>query len=204
MSSHYFSDTPAKKYAPRFKIAFNFKGQNFTFWTTAGTFSPKDVDAGTSILLQYLRIPDRGKFLDVGAGYGVIGVILLRLNSNPDLHGTFIEVNPAAGKLIKKNLVENGCPKAEVVIGDFIEHEFAETFDYVVCNPPLKRGLKYVEQMFDKIALLLNTGGYFQFVAKTKLGAKRLRDYVSSEHLHFVPISEEIKSGYRVVTCQRA
>ncbi len=204
MSNHYFSDTPAKKYAPRFKIQFNFKGQNFTFWTTAGTFSHKDVDPGTQILLQYLHVPDNGKFLDVGAGYGVIGIIILRLGTNPNLQGKFIEVNPAAGKLIKKNLVENACPKADVVIGDFLNYEFGENFDYIVCNPPLKRGLNYVEQMFDKIALLLNVGGQFQFVAKTKLGAKRLRDYVSSEQLHFTSITEEIKAGYRVVTCTRA
>ncbi len=204
MSNHYFSDTPAKKYAPRYKIQFNFKGQNFTFWTTSGTFSNKDVDPGTKILLQYLQLPANGKFLDVGAGYGVIGIIILRLSPNPSLHGKFIEVNPAAGKLIKKNLVENGCSKAEVIIGDFLNHDFGEKFDYIVCNPPLKRGLKYVEQLFDKIALLLNVGGRFQFVAKTKLGAKRLRDYVSSEHLHFASIAEEIKAGYRVVTCLRA
>ncbi len=115
-----------------------------------------------------------------------------------------IEVNPAAGKLIKKNLVENGCPKAEVVIGDFLDHQFSETFDYIVCNPPLKRGQLYVEKMFDKIALLLNAGGQFQFVAKTKLGAKTLRDYVSAEYLHYTSIAEEIKAGYRVVTCRRA
>ncbi len=203
MSNHYFSNTPANKYAPRFKIQFNFKGQNFIFWTTVGTFSRKDVDPGTNILLQYLHLPTNGKFLDVGAGYGVIGIVILRLGFNPDLHGKFIEVNPAAGKLIKKNLVENGCSKAEVIIGDFLNHNFGETFDYIVCNPPLKRGLKYVEQMFDKISLLLNVGGCFQFVVKTKLGAKRLRDYVSSEHLHFTSIAEEIKAGYRVITCQR-
>jgi 16S rRNA (guanine1207-N2)-methyltransferase len=203
MSNHYFSDTPTKKYNPRLKIQFHFKGQNFTFWTSSGTFSKNDVDVGTKILLQHLAIPNNGTFLDVGAGYGVIGIIVLRLNSNPDLHGKFIEVNPVAGKLIKKNLIENLCPKAEVVIGDFLEYNFEEIFDFIVCNPPLKRGLGYVERMIDKIALLLNAGGRFQFVAKTKLGAKRLRDYISSEHLHLTLISEEIKAGYRVVTCQQ-
>lgn len=203
MSNHYFSDAPANKYAPRFKIQFTCYGKNFTFWTTAGIFSPKGIDPGTKILLQYLAAPSKGQFLDLGAGYGVIGVIILRLNPNPDLHGAFIEVNPAAGKLIKKNLVENDCPKAEVIIGDFLEHNFPNTFDYIVCNPPLKRGLKYVEQMFDRVAQLLNVGGIFQFVAKTKLGAKRLREYLGSPHLHFANFSEEIEAGYRVIKCQR-
>ena len=202
MSNHYFTEKPSKKFTPRIKINFFFNGQIFTFWTCSGIFSPKDIDPGTKILLKYLHYPCKGNFLDVGAGYGVIGIILLF--SSPDARGTFIEINPSAAKLIRKNLIENKCPKAEIIVGDFLQHKFIEKFDYIVCNPPIKRGLKYVEQIIDKISLLLNEGGLFQFVVKTKLGGKRLRDYVSLEHLHFTSISEEIKAGYRVITCQRS
>ena len=207
MSRHYFSDNPPSKFSPRSKISFSFRGQLFTFWTAPGVFSYTQIDAGTRIFLQYADLPEKGKILDLGAGYGVIGIVIFGLcgcqSENP-IELSFIESNPVAGALIKKNLVENKCPKAEVIVGDFLDHIFPAFFDHVVCNPPLKRGLSYVEQLFAKAAGILNPGGTFQFVAKTHLGAKRLRDYLALPELSFARVEEKkIKSGYRVIKAER-
>jgi len=201
--SHYFSDTPPAKPSPRSKINFSFKGQLLTFWTSPGVFSPTQIDAGTRIFLDYADLPTGGNFLDVGAGYGVIGIVILLVQSEYPLIAAFIENNPVAGALIKKNLVENHCPKSEIIVANFLDYQFSAQFDHVVCNPPLKRGLGYVEQMFAKVATLLKPGGSFQFVAKTHLGAKRLRDYLASPSLSFAKVYEKkIKSGYRVIKAE--
>jgi 16S rRNA G1207 methylase RsmC len=203
--SHYFSDSPATRSTQRSKINFSFKNEFFTFWTSPGIFSPTEVDAGTRIFLEYADLPSTGSFLDLGAGYGVMGIVILKCHTEGTLAATFIENNKVAGKLINKNLVENHCPKSEVIVGDFLQYEFLELFDHIVCNPPLKRGLAYVEQMFAKAASLMNAGGTFQFVAMTHLGAKRLRDYLASPTLPYSSVQElKIKSGYRVIKAEHS
>jgi 16S rRNA (guanine1207-N2)-methyltransferase len=203
--SHYFSDSPTAKSSHRSKINYNFKNEFFTFWTSPGIFSPTQVDAGTRIFLEYADLPTAGSFLDLGAGYGVMGIVILKCQVEGTLVATFIENNPVAGQLIKKNLVENHCPKSEVIVSDFLNYEFRGQFDNIVCNPPLKRGLAYVEQMFTKATSLLKAGGSFQFVAMTHLGAKRLRDFLASPSLPYTRVYEKkIKSGYRVIKAEHS
>ena len=74
MSEHYFSESPTSK-INLFTIKTNLRNQNFQFLTATGMFSPKNIDKGTRLLIETMELPIEGNILDLGTGYGVIGIV---------------------------------------------------------------------------------------------------------------------------------
>ena len=125
------------------------------------------IDRGTRELLKALtvRIRPGQRVLDLGCGYGPIGIVLGALE--PDAHVTMVDINQRACDLARQNLAANGIANAEVVCGDFAEAVGERTFDVIVTNPPIRAGRSVLRSMIDWAHAHLAPGGELFLVVRT-------------------------------------
>ncbi|MHA1693795.1 MAG: class I SAM-dependent methyltransferase [Candidatus Helarchaeota archaeon] len=195
-SEHYFTKHPSSK-LKLYKITGTFLSKSFNFFTSTGVFSYKKVDKGTSLLLNSIILPKNKKIkiLDLGCGYGIIGIVLASLL--PESHITMIDINSRAIWLSKKNITINNLKNIEVKYGDFLQ-VINNNFDLILTNPPISLGKSILFKLFRKSYEVLNNGGTLQLVIKTKQGAKstynELKQIFGENNVKLL----KIKSGYRV------
>jgi 16S rRNA (guanine1207-N2)-methyltransferase len=165
---HYFSQSPKIESRPHV-MKVNVCGVSLDFKTDRGVFSKNALDFGTRTLLESFRLPHEieGAVLDVGCGYGPIGITLSRLY--PDRHVTMIDVNERAVRLAKEN-VEFNKVKAEVFQSDLFE-QVKGTYSVIVSNPPIRAGKAVVHEILVKSHTFLNEGGELWVVIQKKQGA---------------------------------
>lgn len=153
-------------------IDFNFRDIKLQFTTDAGVFSKNGVDYGSQVMLKTL--PDiRGRVLDLGCGYGAIGITVAKLN--PDCNVTMIDINERAVELAGKNILLNRVQNAQCFQSDAFEH-VEGTFDAILSNPPIRTGKKVIYPMFENSINYLNTGGVLYIVIQKKQGAASAMD----------------------------
>lgn len=141
-------------------------GQGFHFYTDAGVFSKKMVDYGSQVLLNALDL-ERGKnLLDVGCGYGPLGISLAKVQG---VQSTMIDINSRAIDLAKKNAERNGVV-AHIFQSNIYEN-VSEKFDYIISNPPIRAGKKVVHEIIEGAFDHLNQGGSLTIVIQKKQGA---------------------------------
>ena len=165
MNSHYFTDNERLKTNPH-RIFYFYGANKYIFNTDSGVFSPKKVDSATDFLIK--NIPQiKGSLLDMGCGYGCLGIILAK---EYGLTLSQADINPRAVRLTKENADINGI-RSDVYLSD----GFAcidESFDYIAINPPIHAGKKVVYDMYEKSFLHLNHGGSLFVVIYKKHGAE--------------------------------
>ena len=168
-AKHYFTDNrdlPSRKR----EMKYFFLGTEYAFITDDGVVSKGEVDYGTHTLLKALSEESlTGSVLDLGCGYGVIGVVLKK--SFPDITLTAVDVNPRAAELATENAAKNGTP-FEVLVSDGFEGIAERTFDTVVTNPPIRAGKKVIYRMFEDAHAHLTEGGRFYAVIRRNQGAE--------------------------------
>ncbi|WP_397470765.1 class I SAM-dependent methyltransferase [Pyrofollis japonicus] len=168
---HYFR--PSRRKTPRMIISDNLRGVTVEFYVTADVFSPKGVDEGTRLLIEHARVPEEGVILDLGCGYGAIGITLAK--AFPRLRVFMVDINPKAVKLARMNAELNNVSDRVVVLeGDLYEPVKDLVFDAVISNPPLAAGSKTVERIITEAPSHLRDGGSLQLVMKK--GASRALD----------------------------
>src|SRR5438094_10236534 len=111
MGEHYFAPRPKAMRRPE-QIRFEVRGHAFTFRTDAGVFSGGKIDRGTELLLDALEIGPCELILDLGCGYGALGIVAARLSEGG--HVVLTDVNERAVVLARKNLGANGVANADV------------------------------------------------------------------------------------------
>jgi 16S rRNA (guanine1207-N2)-methyltransferase len=132
----------------------------------AGVFSKKMVDYGSQVLLNALDL-ERGKnLLDVGCGYGPLGISLAKVQG---VQSTMIDINSRAIDLAKKNAERNGVV-AHIFQSNIYEN-VSEKFDYIISNPPIRAGKKVVHEIIEGAFDHLNQGGSLTIVIQKKQGA---------------------------------
>ncbi|MBT7902498.1 class I SAM-dependent methyltransferase [Candidatus Woesearchaeota archaeon] len=200
-TEHYFS----KKQTSEFKIdkiIFNLQGDEFKFCVAPGVFSKNKVDKGTEVLVKNMIIIDGDKVLDLGCGYGVVGVVVKSLNS--DCSVVFTDSNERAIILTQKNLRLNKIkfrPK-DIRVGDMYQKiKPGEQFDTILLNPPQTAGKKVCFAMIEKSKDFLVEGGRLQLVARHSKGGKDLSKKMNLVYGNMREIAK--KSGYRVYLSQK-
>ena len=148
------------------------RGQNFAFTTTWGLFHPKGIDAGTSLLLERLEVPEDAACLDLGCGWGPIGVTLAHMAPSGVVH--MVDKDFVAVDYAQQNAVANGCSNARAYLSNGFSHvaEY-ERFDLVVSNLPAKVGGELLQYWMTESHRRLHPGGALWVV--TVAG---LKDYV--------------------------
>ncbi|MBW7477470.1 class I SAM-dependent methyltransferase [Paenibacillus oenotherae] len=168
MSDHYYTQAPGAKHEHR-EYETAIRGQQLRFMTDAGVFSKTGVDYGTRVLVEALDIPSHARVLDVGCGYGPIGIMAAKLA--PRGHITMIDINERAVQLAEKNAKLNGAANITVLQSDLFERVRGQEFDVIITNPPIRAGKAVVHQIFEEGAKLLASGGSMWVVIQKKQGA---------------------------------
>ena len=165
MADHYYTENPASAHDER-RVAVRALGQALTFTTDAGVFSRDGLDRGTEVLLNALP-PLSGRVLDLGCGWGAVGVALGK--ANPALEIVMTDVNARAAELSRRNARDNGVT-ATVVQGDGFE-AVTGRFDAIVTNPPIRAGKAVIYGLFERARDYLTPGGALYIVIRKQQGA---------------------------------
>lgn len=177
------------------KITYLYKNINFTFTTNSGLFSKDHVDEATSLLINNIP-PLTGSLLDMGCGYGCIGIILGKTYS---LDVTQCDVNPHAINLTKLNCRENDF-ESDAIISDCFEN-ITDKFDTITLNPPIHAGKAVTYKMYEQSIDHLNDNGYLYVVTLKKHGAestiKKLTEIFGNCDIVYK------KKGYYVLKCKK-
>ena len=176
MNDHYYTREPASESRPA-ECAFTYRGIGMTFVTDAGVFSRGEVDNGTRALLEALPEEMGGEILDLGCGWGVIGIsVALKW---PEARVTMADVNLRALELARKNAEKNraGVTCAE---SDGMEAFMGKAFDAVITNPPIRAGKQVIYKMFADAAECLKPGGALYLVIRKQQGAESCLKYLQT------------------------
>jgi 16S rRNA G1207 methylase RsmC len=169
----------------------------FTFRTDAGVFSKGQVDKGTLLLLSAIPPQGSSKVLDLGCGWGAIGIVIAKHNPHADVH--LVDVNQRAISLARSNAKKNGV-SVTVHLSDGLT-ESAEMFDTIATNPPIRAGKDVVYRLMRESWEHLHTRGSFYAVIRTKQGAKSYHDEL--ERVFGSAEIVERQSGYKVFRAVR-
>lgn len=141
-------------------------GHSMTFLTDAGVFSKKMIDFGSQVLLNSLDFAAGERVLDVGCGYGPIGLALARAQG---VEATLIDINERAVDLAQKNAVANQV-QAQIFQSNLYD-KVTGNFDHVISNPPIRAGKEVVHTVISGSKDYLKKGGSLTIVIQKKQGA---------------------------------
>ncbi|HEY8463501.1 MAG TPA: class I SAM-dependent methyltransferase [Bacillota bacterium] len=199
MADHYYTLSPTSSHQA---IVFEVKlrGVWLKLHSDAGVFSKCRLDNGTKLLVEALRLsPEWRKILDLGCGYGPIGLTIAKLLPQATVY--LSDINERAVALAKLNAKINQIKNVEIKAGDGFAPFANERFDLIVTNPPIRAGKAVIYAMIDAGADRLNVSGWFVAVVATKQGAKSYERKMAEV---FGNVTElEKGGGYRVIASQR-
>ena len=164
MTDHYFSKDVSAESRPQ-EISYSFGRHNYRFTTDAGVFSVGKMDTATDILIRSIP-PLEGSLLDMGCGYGPIGIVLAK---EYGLELTQADINPRAVSLTTVNAAKNGVT-SHVLQSDHFE-QIEGLFDTIAINPPIHAGKNVIFSMYDGAYKHLKDGGALYVVILKKHGA---------------------------------
>lgn len=174
--NHYFIDDLDKNHEYR-EINFSFNDENFTLITDKNVFSNRRLDDGTRALIKVLLSSNiDGSFLDLGAGYGPIGLTLKKII--PSLRVTLSDVNGKCISLINENKKRLGLDVNAIESDSF--QNIKESFDVISLNSPISCGKKVCYQLYQDAKEHLNENGRFYLVIRKDKGALSHIKYLSS------------------------
>ncbi len=192
MKEHYFSEKPESELKLT-KISARLRGSEIELWTGAGVFSGKKVDKGTELLANDCIIKENWRILDIGCGYGAVGISIAKAYHSSEVVMT--DINNRAVKLARMNKKLHNLKNISVVQGDIYENVSGK-FDAILLNPPQAAGKETCFKMIEESKGFLKKRGVLQVVARHNKGGKTLAEKMKSIFGNMEAVS--IKSGYRI------
>lgn len=170
MPDHYFT---AKQSAPedRQTIIADLRGVHVELVAASGVFSKSRIDDGSALLIESAAIKPDSDVLDLGCGYGSVGVILAK--AFPQARFILSDVNERAVALAKINIKHNRLKNAQARLSDGFK-DIPESFDTILLNPPQTAGRQLCIRLFEESFDHLRQGGSLQIVARHNKGGSTL------------------------------
>ena len=172
-------------------------GKTFNFFTDNGVFSKDGLDFGSRLLLEVIPLEEvGGKILDMGCGYGVLGIILTKMLSVPV---DMVDVNLRALHLAKRNAKMNGVDDLVHIFESDCYSNVNSKYSTIITNPPIRAGKKVVYDMVMNARDHIEDGGNLFLVIRKEQGAKSL--IVDLEKIYNVEVLEK-KKGFYILWCR--
>lgn len=150
------------------EIVYPYKGIRFVFDVAEELFSTFAIDHGTDMLLRNIVVNNSKSILDLGCGYGPIGIVIAK--TNPNAQVTMVDTNLLAVRYANYNIKKNEITNAIAIGSVGMEAVLDRTFDLIACNIPAKIGDEAITQEFILIPLEhLNPGGELWIVVVNAL-----------------------------------
>ncbi|MFV0560420.1 MAG: class I SAM-dependent methyltransferase [Enterococcus sp.] len=169
MGNHYYTENPDSEH-DLVQWSFELKGKNFQFVTDAGVFSRETIDYGSRVLIDTFtwdELPE-GTILDVGCGYGPIGMSIAYASERPV---EMIDVNLRAVGLAEGNAKRNQVTNVDVHQSNIYSEVHQQAYAAILSNPPIRAGKQVVHEILTGAYPLLKSGGTLTVVIQKKQGA---------------------------------
>lgn len=171
-------------------------GHNLTLKTRWGVFSPRAIDDGTELLMRYLQVDAADKCLDLGCGYGPIGLAVAKSCPEGEVH--LVDKDFIAVELANKNAQLNQIPNAKAYLSDaFAQVGKFEYFDQVISNVPAKVGREQLSIILYDAYDALKPGGRITFVT-----INGLRHFVKDNFKSVFGNYKKLKQGQKYTIAQ--
>lgn len=193
MTEHYYSAKPTTAHELN-QIQVKLRGKDFTFITDAGVFSKKEIDFGSKLLIETMVIERKDKVLDVGCGYGPIGISAALLADQG--HVTMVDINERAVLLSRDNAKRNGFNNVTVLQSDLLAQVAEYKFNSILTNPPIRAGKTIVHEIFAQAYKALAPGGQLWVVIQKKQGAPSAFTKLEILFGNVVEVTKD--KGYRI------
>lgn len=166
--AHYYTNNIDLK-SQEIHIPFQYREHKLVFISDNGVFSKERVDYGSRVLLDAVNITKQQKrLLDVGCGYGTLGISLKK--EYPWLDIEMVDVNERAIHLANASIEYNDVSQIRAY-KSYIYENVEGLFDVIVSNPPIRAGKKVVFEILEKARDFLNDDGELIVVIQKKQGA---------------------------------
>ena len=165
MTKMYFAENPDAEHDIH-ELNVQLLGQNMTFLTDAGVFSKKMIDYGSQTLLKCLDFHKQESVLDVGCGYGTLGLTLVKAK---EVKATLVDINQRALDLARQNANRNQV--LATIFQSNIYQNVEGRFHHIISNPPIRAGKQIVHEVIAGSHAHLLDGGDLTIVIQKKQGA---------------------------------
>jgi 16S rRNA G1207 methylase RsmC len=197
VEEHYFTADPSVAFK-RSPVTVAVWGQKLALDTASGVFAQGRLDIGTSILLRETDPPPPGTILDLGCGYGVIGLAIAR--AVPDATVWGIDVNERALRVANENAESLGLSATfRAVLPDEVPDI---EFDAIWSNPPIRIGKEALHELLLTWLPRLAPGGHATMVVGRNLGADSLAKWLDVQGFPTRKLASA--KGFRVLETSRA
>ena len=177
MDEHYFSADPSVPFK-RLPVRANVWGRELALTSGSGVFAQGRLDIGTAILFRETEPPKSGTFLDLGCGYGLIGLALAAVV--PDSRVWAVDVNARAVLLANENAAALGVADRFTAVTPPQVPADAR-FDGIWSNPPIRIGKRALHELLLIWLPRLSEGGRAVMVVGKNLGADSLQRWLGEQ-----------------------
>ncbi len=184
--AHYFDKNPSILSKER-TIEFDIDDHHIALLSDNGVFSKDKVDEGSLAFLKVI-VPLRlsGKILDLGCGYGTIGLTIAL--TSPEARVDLADVNTRALALCERNAKNLGLSQRVTVLQSDVYENIEGTYDSIVVNPPIRAGKVVTYAMYEGAFAHLIDGGSLFIVIRKNQGAPSASKYIESifDNIHLL------------------
>lgn len=165
------------------------RGHRLRFFSTWGLFNPTEIDGGTRLLLDYIELENPQTILDLGCGYGAIGVALAAAAPQSQVH--MVDKDFVAVEYAKKNAAANNLKQCRAYLSNGFSHVPKEVkFDMIVSNLPAKVGKEMLYIILNDAKAYLKPGGTIYVVT-----ISGLKEYIKRQFKEIFGNFEKIKQS---------
>lgn len=199
LTEHYYSRSQKVESDPKY-WDFTLKNNHFRFKTDNGVFSKREVDFGSRLLIESFQVSAaHGPILDVGCGYGPIGLSIAKGYNDRLVH--MIDVNERALELAKENAALNRVENVQIYESDRLLNVKEVNFAAILTNPPIRAGKKTVHEIFEQSFDHLVENGELWIVIQKKQGAPSAIEKLSTLFANVETVNKS--KGYFVIKAKK-
>ncbi|MGB3161847.1 MAG: class I SAM-dependent methyltransferase [Carnobacterium sp.] len=201
MADHYFTNKPNTE-SEQSAWTYKLRGQTFKFVTDLGVFSKKTVDFGSRLLIETINLDEmiEGDILDIGCGYGPMGLSLAKEATGRVVE--MVDVNERALGLAKQNASNNRISNTKIHLSDIYKQVEGDSFAAIISNPPIRAGKKVVHEILTGSFARLKPKGTLTVVIQKKQGAPSAREKMEETFGNAEIIAKD--KGYWIIQSKKS